>query len=86
VLSKLLTLGSRNEKGQQKLIEMIPIFSSQLLFHYVPIKLKKVLHTNCMHGFIYDTKHGQHNTLKWQHEKGMLNITIGHKINKCMDT
>jgi len=64
-------------KRTTKLIEIIPIF---FLIIIVPLCTNKT--KNCiayqLYSFTYDTKHGQHYTIKWQHENGTFSIRIGH--------
>ena len=48
MLSKLLTLGSRNEKENKKLIEMIPLYFPHSYPSSAYHRAKNILHTNCI--------------------------------------
>ena len=75
---KIVDLRIKEWKGQQKLIEMIPIFFLTIIVPLCTNRTKKCIAYQ-LYSFTYDTKHGQHYTIKWQHEKGTFSIRIGHK-------
>ena len=74
---KIVDLRIKEWKGQQKLIEMTPIFPSQLSFNCVPIELKCIAYQ--LYSFTYDIKHVQQYIGTWQHIKWTFNIRVGPK-------
>ena len=77
MLSKLLTLGLRNEKdNKEKWFQFLFLtIIVQVCSIYVPIELKLYF---IPISFTYDTKHGPQYTKTWLHEKGTFSIRIGH--------
>ena len=56
-------------KGQQELIEMIPIVFLTLIIQLCINRTKDVLHTNCI-ALRMIPNMSQHYTMQWLHEKG----------------
>ena len=77
---KIVDLRIKDLKGQQKLIELVPFFPLIIIVPLCTNRIKQCIAYQ-WYNFTYDTKHGQQYIIKWQHEKWMLSIEIGHKKN-----
>jgi hypothetical protein len=84
---KIVDLRIKEWKGQHKLIKMIPIFFLMIIIPLCTNRSKKYIAYQ-LYSFTYGTKHDQHDTINWQHEKISFCIRIDIKIvlEICMDT
>jgi hypothetical protein len=74
---KIVDLRIKEWKGQQKSIEMIPIFFLTIIVPLCTDRIKKCIAYQ-LYSSTYDSIHGQHYTIKWQYEKWTSSIKIGN--------
>ena len=74
---KIVNLRIKEWKGQQKSIEMIPIFFLTIIIQVCTNRTKKCIAYQ-FYRFTFDTKHGQQYTKTWLHEKTTFGMKIRH--------